>query len=199
MAVNLFAESSVNSADSEQIKIATNKVFGFWIYLMSDCVLFATLFATFAMLNFNHGNHIFDLPMVLIETFCLLTSSFTFGLAMHSMSQEKKIHLIIWLAVTFILGLTFIFLEIHDFFQLIATGKGPNQNAFWSAFFTLVGTHGLHVFFGLLWMAVMIVKIFKKGLSLTNQTRLILLSLFWHFLDIIWICIFTFVYLLGSV
>jgi cytochrome o ubiquinol oxidase subunit III len=191
------------SPDPELIKIAANKVFGFWIYLMSDCVLFATLFATYVMLNAGHSpthaqSSLFNLPVILIETFCLLTSSFTFGLTINALEQENKKTLLMWIFVTFILGLTFVSLEIHDFYHLIITGNSPTQSAFWSSFFTLVGTHGLHVSLGLVWMAVMIVQILRQGIILPTRSRLKLLSLFWHFLDIIWICIFTFVYLLGS-
>ena len=191
------------SIDPELIQIASKKVFGFWIYLMSDCVLFATLFATYFMLNSGHSpthaqSSLFNLPVIMIETFCLLTSSFTFGLTMNALDQENKRALLMWIFITFILGLTFVTFEIHDFYHLIITGNGPDQNAFWSSFFTLVGTHGLHVSLGLIWMAVMIVQILRQGLILPTQSRLIILSLFWHFLDIVWICIFTFVYLMGS-
>lgn len=185
------------------VKMAEDKIFGFWIYLMSDCVLFATLFTTFAILSNGPivnttGTHLFDLPSILIETFCLLTSSFTFGLASFAMHQDNKKLLMIWLAITFILGAGFVGLEISEFHHFILSGKGPDQNAALSAFFTLVGTHGLHVCFGLLWIAVMMIQILKKGLTLATRTQLILLSLFWHFLDIIWIFLFTFVYLMGS-
>lgn len=195
--------NSVVAEDPLLIKIASNKVYGFWIYLMSDCVLFATLFTTHALLGTGSisnqiGSNLFNLHTILIETFCLLTSTFTFGLSIHSMNQENKVQLLTWLMVTFILGASFVGLEINDFYYLIIGGNGPDQNAFLSSFFSLVGTHGLHVFFGLIWISVMVVQVLRKGLTLTTRTRLILLSLFWHFLDIVWICIFTFVYLTGS-
>lgn len=191
------------SDDPHLLEVASHKVYGFWIYLMSDCVLFATLFTTYAVLSPSYlgmlpSPHIFDLHPVLIETFCLLTSTFTFGLAIHVMNEDKKGLLIFWLIVTFLLGFSFVSIEIHEFYQLILIGRGPTQNGFLSAFFSLVGTHGLHVSVGLLWIVVMINQIMRKGLTLSTKTRLILLSLFWHFLDIIWICIFTFVYLMGS-
>lgn len=186
----------------EFVKINSIKIFGFWIYLMSDCVLFAALFTTFAVfspayVSMHNGNNIFNLNNVLIETFLLLISSFTFGLAMCSVNNNKKKSIITWLALTFILGLAFIALEIKEFYSLILDGHGPNQSAFLSSFFSLVGTHGLHVFFGLIWIMFMIAQIIMKGVPI-NKTALTLLGLFWHFLYIIWICIFTFVYLIGS-
>lgn len=177
-------------------------VFGFWIYLMTDCILFATIFATYAVLVDSvaggpSGAQIFELPYVLIETFCLLVSSITYGFAMLAMHRGDKQKLLGWLAVTFLLGLAFIGLEINEFHKLISEGFGPNRSAFLSGFFTLVGTHGLHVICGLLWMAVLMFQVRAKGLTDTNQTRLRCLSLFWHFLDVVWICVFTVVYLMG--
>lgn len=177
-------------------------VFGFWIYLMTDCILFATIFATYAVLVNSvaggpSGAEIFELPYVLVETFCLLLSSITYGFAMLAMHRGDKQKLLSWLAVTFLLGLAFIGLEINEFHQLISEGYGPNRSAFLSGFFTLVGTHGLHVICGLLWMAVLMFQVRAKGLTDTNQTRLRCLSLFWHFLDVVWICVFTVVYLMG--
>src|SRR3990167_6313149 len=150
------------------IKMASNKVFGFWIYLMSDCVLFATLFTTFFVLSPGRalnqmGGNLFDLSNILIETLCLLTSSFTFGLATFAMHQNNKNFLIVSLIITFILGLAFIGLEISEFSYLISSGMGPSHNASLSSFFTLVGTHGLHVCFGLIWIAIMIYQVSKKG------------------------------------
>ncbi|TLX58902.1 cytochrome o ubiquinol oxidase subunit III [Stutzerimonas nosocomialis] len=177
-------------------------VFGFWIYLMTDCILFATLFATYAVLVDSvaggpSGAEIFELPYVLVETFCLLFSSITYGFAMLAMHRGDKQKLLGWLAATFLLGLAFIGLEINEFHKLISEGYGPNRSAFLSGFFTLVGTHGLHVISGLLWMAVLMFQVRARGLTETNQTRLRCLSLFWHFLDVVWICVFTVVYLMG--
>jgi cytochrome o ubiquinol oxidase subunit 3 len=179
------------------------KVFGFWLYLMTDCILFATVFAAYAVLMNSvaggpSGKDIFELPYVLVETFCLLFSSITYGFAMLAMHKGNKSQVIGWLAVTFLLGLAFIVLEINEFHHLIAEGYGPSRSAFLSGFFTLVGTHGLHVTSGLIWMVVLMFQVNKKGLTATNQTRLSCLSLFWHFLDIVWICVFTVVYLLGA-
>ncbi len=181
-----------------------NKLFGFWIYLMSDCILFATLFATFAVLGNAtaggvSGKDIFELPFVFIETMLLLFSSITFGFGMIAMKREDIAGLKRWMMITFILGAGFIGMEIYEFHHLIVHGHGPEKSAFLSAFFTLVGTHGLHVSFGLIWLAVCYWQLSVKGLTDTMQVRFNCLSLFWHFLDVVWICVFTFVYLMGAV
>ncbi|HZT00898.1 MAG TPA: cytochrome o ubiquinol oxidase subunit III [Steroidobacteraceae bacterium] len=175
---------------------------GFWIYLMSDCLLFAGLFATYSVLHARtaggpapHG--LFELPYVLAETTFLLVSSFTCGLAMLAMGRRSRGATLGWLAVTFVLGLTFVAMELHEFAQMIAQGAGPDRSAFLSSFFTLVATHGLHVTCGLLWMAVMMVLVVKKGFTPATESRLSCLSLFWHFLDIIWVGVFSLVYLFG--
>jgi len=178
------------------------KVFGFWIYLMSDCVLFASLFATFAVLVHGTaggpaGKDIFELPFVLVETFCLLFSSITYGFAMLGMSKGNAGAVKGWLFVTFLFGLGFIGMELYEFHHLIAEGFGPDRSGVLSAFFALVATHGLHVTCGLIWIITMIVQINRRGLTAVNQTRLMCLSLFWHFLDVVWICVFTVVYLMG--
>jgi cytochrome o ubiquinol oxidase subunit 3 len=179
-------------------------VFGFWLYLMTDCILFAGIFATYAVLNHATaggptGKELFELPYVLVETFCLLVSSLTYGLAMLAMARGNRNQLLGWLAITFVLGAAFIGMELNEFHNLIVEGATPQRSAFLSAFFTLVGTHGLHVTSGLIWMIVLAVQVMRRGLTPTNQTRLMCLSLFWHFLDIIWIGVFTVVYLLGVV
>ncbi|MGY3096922.1 cytochrome o ubiquinol oxidase subunit 3 [Pantoea agglomerans] len=181
----------------------SNKVFGFWIYLMSDCIIFATLFATYAVMVNNTaggpaGKDIFELPFVLVETALLLLSSITYGMAVISMNKEQKGAVIGWLALTFLFGLGFIGMEIYEFHHLIAEGFGPDRSGFLSGFFTLVGTHGLHVTSGLIWMLVLMFQISKRGLNATNRTRIMCLSLFWHFLDVVWICVFTVVYLMGA-
>ena len=180
-----------------------NTVFGFWVYLMSDCFLFAGLFATYAVLSGSTvdgptGKELFDLKFVLVETFLLLFSSLTFGLAMLSAHKRKLGGLYGWLLVTALFGIGFLCMELYEFQHLIHEGAGPGRSAFLSAFFTLVGTHGLHVTSGLLWMLVLVIQIAKNGLTTRNTTRLACLSLFWHFLDIIWIGVFTVVYLLGA-
>ncbi|SDS06830.1 cytochrome bo3 quinol oxidase subunit 3 [Pseudomonas asplenii] len=178
-------------------------VFGFWLYLMTDCILFASIFAAYAVLVNNvaggpSGHDIFELPYVLGETACLLLSSITYGFAMLALFKGKKSQVLGWLAITFLFGLGFIGMEINEFHKLIEEGYGPNRSGFLSGFFTLVGTHGLHVTSGLIWMAVMMYQVWKKGLTPTNTTRLSCLSLFWHFLDVVWICVFTVVYLMGT-
>jgi len=176
---------------------------GFWIYLMSDCILFASIFAGFAVVRGNlaggpNGRELFELNYVAIETALLLISSLTYGLAMISVGQNQLKAVYGWLALTFLLGLGFIGMEINEFTKLIAEGAGPGRSAFLSGFFTLVGTHGLHVTAGLIWMGVMFAHLARRGLTEINQTRLLLLSLFWHFLDIIWIGVFSIVYLMGA-
>ena len=189
-------------SDSLFQQIASTRLFGFWIYVMSDCILFASLFATYAVLGHNYsggptGQQLFDLTGVMEETACLLISSFTYGLAVLAMYRGARSQVIGWLVVTFLLGASFVGLELHEFHGLILDGNGPQRSAFLSSFFALVGTHGFHVSCGLLWMAVLIVQIARKGLTPNVSTRVMLLSLFWHFLDIVWICLFTLVYLLG--
>lgn len=176
---------------------------GFWIYIMTDCVLFATLFATFAVLRNNtdggaSGHELFSMPFVLLETMILLTSSFICGLAMLAAQANKKRATLALFALTALLGLSFLGLEIHEFSQLAAEGNSWQRSGFLSAFFTLVGTHGLHITVGLLWIGVMLVKVVRQGLTSSHIRRLGLLSMFWHFLDIVWIFIFTFVYLFGA-
>lgn len=177
-------------------------VLGFWIYLMTDCVLFATLFATYAVLHKNtaggpSGADIFDLPFVLTETLLLLTSSFTIGLAYLAALRRKQKQVLVWLAATFALGAAFLGMELYEFNHLIHEGYGWERSGFLSAFFTLVGTHGLHITAGLVWMGVLGVQIARKGMTRSTVRRVTLLSLFWHFLDIVWIFLFSIVYLMG--
>jgi cytochrome o ubiquinol oxidase subunit 3 len=179
----------------------SHSVFGFWLYLMTDCFLFASLFATFAVLGSQFaggptGKDLFDLPGVALETAVLLLSSITYGFAMLGAHKRRSGAVLGWLAVTFVLGAAFLVFELREFAHLIAQGAGPDRSAFLSAFFTLVGTHGLHVTLGLLWMVVLMVQV-ARGPNLTERDirRLTCLSLFWHFLDIVWICVFSFVYL----
>jgi cytochrome o ubiquinol oxidase subunit III len=180
-----------------------NTVFGFWLYLMTDCILFASVFATYAVLFMNtaggvSGKDIFELDFVLVETFALLLSSITYGFAMIAAHKGNKGGTIRWLIATFLLGAVFISMEVYEFHHLIAAGHGPSGSAFLSAFFALVGMHGLHVAAGMLWMIVMILEVNRRGLAPRTMTRLSCLSLFWHFLDIVWICVFTVVYLMGA-
>lgn len=202
MSAEILHHQSAHAAEHEHHDTGGNSVFGFWIYLMSDCILFATLFATYAVLSGSlaggpTGKDIFELPYVLVETFCLLLSSVTYGFAMLAMHKGNQSGVMKWLAVTFLFGAAFIGMEINEFSHLIAEGFGPDRSAFLSGFFALIGTHGLHVFSGLVWMIVLMVQVAQNGLTATNQTRLMCLSLFWHFLDVVWICVFTVVYLMG--
>jgi cytochrome o ubiquinol oxidase subunit 3 len=193
---------AVSSGEFEHPDTIANQAFGFWIYIMSDLVLFAAIFATYAVLGHNYaggptGKDLFHLPYAFGETMLLLFSSATYGMAMLDTHKNKKDLVLRWLFVTFLLGLGFIAMEINEFHHMILDGNGPERSAFLSAFFTLVGTHGTHVFFGLIWMAVMIGQIITKGLTPPVQSRLIRLSIFWHFLDIVWVGVFTIVYLMG--
>ena len=175
---------------------------GFWIYLMSDALIFATLFATYGVLSTSYAGgpgprQIFELPLVALNTAFLLVSSITYGMAMIDMESGRVRATQAWLAVTALFGAAFIGVELYEFGNLIAEGVTPARNAFLSGFFTLVGTHGLHVTFGILWIGVMLVQLSQRGLHEDNQRRLMCLSMFWHLLDVVWIGVFTFVYLLG--
>ena len=177
-------------------------VFGLWIYILTDLMLFGTLFATFSVLRFNVFGHVngasFDLNTVFVETMLLLTSSFTFGMAMIGASRNKMNQLMLWLAITFILGAAFVVSEVRGFIEHY------NENeclidAFLSSYYALVGTHGLHVTFGLGWMIVLVLQFRKYGLDKKRKTKLMQLSIFWHFLDIVWIFVFSIVYLMGRI
>jgi cytochrome o ubiquinol oxidase subunit 3 len=176
---------------------------GFWLYLMTDCLLFASLFATFAVLRNNTAGSvgsadIVDMNYVLLQTLLLLTSSATSGFALITARAKQYTPALIWLLVTIVLGLGFLTLELHEFQTLIDDGHGWQTSAFLSAFFTLVGTHGLHILAGLVWASVLTWVLLFKGITARYLKQLTLFTLFWHFLDIVWICIFTFVYAVGS-
>jgi len=175
---------------------------GFWLYLMSDCLIFACLFAAYGVLGRSYaggptGAEVLELPAVAVNTSLLLLSSITYGFAMLEMQRNRQRGTLIWLAITGLLGAGFIGLELREFAHLIALGDGPQRSAFLSSFFTLVGTHGLHVTFGIIWLVTLMVQIHKKGLISDNKRRLMCLSMFWHFLDVVWIGVFSFVYLMG--
>ena len=178
-------------------------LFGFWLYLMSDCLLFAVLFATYGVLGRNYaagpsGADLFDLKLVAINTSLLLLSSITYGFAMLEMAKARVSSTLGWLAVTGLFGAAFLAIEIYEFAHLIHEGATPQRSAFLSSFFALVGTHGLHVLFGTIWLVTLMIQVRQHGLIADNQRRLMCLSMFWHFLDVVWIGVFTFVYLMGS-
>ncbi|BDH46825.1 cytochrome o ubiquinol oxidase subunit III [Salmonella enterica subsp. enterica serovar Choleraesuis] len=203
MATDTLNHANAHAHDHGHHDAGTNKIFGFWIYLMSDCILFASLFATYVVLSGGTaggptGKDIFELPFVLVETFLLLLSSITYGMAVIAMHKDNGSKVISWLALTFLFGAGFVAMEIYEFHHLIVEGYGPQRSGFLSGFFGLVGTHGLHVTCGLIWMAVMMIQVSRRGLTSTNRTRLMCLSLFWHFLDVVWICVFSVVYLMGA-
>jgi cytochrome o ubiquinol oxidase subunit 3 len=180
----------------------SSTMLGFWIYLMSDCLIFAVLFATFGVLGGSYAagpapKDLFELELVALNTAMLLLSSLTFGFAMLEMMKGNKRGTLAWLAVTGLFGLAFLGIELYEFAHLIHIGATPQRSAFLSSFFTLVGTHGLHVAFGIVWLVTLMVQVGRYGLMEANKRRLMCLSLFWHFLDVIWIGVFTFVYLLG--
>jgi cytochrome o ubiquinol oxidase subunit 3 len=177
--------------------------YGFWIFLLSDIIMFSAFFATYAVLvgataGGPSGRELFNLPNVAVETACLLLSSFTCGLA----SIGARMHRGSWfygaMAATCILGAAFLAIEVHEFAGMIARGAGPTRSAFLSAFFTLVGCHGLHVTAGLLWLLTMVAQVFAKGYRADILRRILCFSLFWHTLDIIWVALFTVVYLMGA-
>jgi cytochrome o ubiquinol oxidase subunit 3 len=196
-------EHEAHAHEHEHHDDGSKTVFGFWIYLMSDCLIFSVLFATFAVLSGAtaggpDAKELFDLKFVFVETMLLLISSFTFGGAMLGMHRGDSKAVIAWLLVTFLFGAGFIGMELYEFNHLIHEGAGPDRSAFLSAFFTLIGTHGLHVSCGLIWILLMVDMVRRYGLTPVVTRRLSCLSLFWHFLDIVWICVFTFVYLFGA-
>ena len=175
---------------------------GFWIYLMSDCLIFACLFAVHAVVGRSYaagpsGADLFDLQLVAINTAMLLLSSITYGFAMIEMQRNRLRPVLMWLVITGIFGAIFIGLELYEFYHLIHQGAVPQRSAFLSSFFTLVGTHGLHVTFGIIWLITLMVQLKKHGLNRENKRRVMCLSMFWHFLDVVWIGVFTFVYLMG--
>lgn len=175
---------------------------GFWIYLMSDCFIFASLFACYAVLGTNYAGgptaaEVLDLPGLAVNTALLLVSSVTFGFAMLEMARKNQRGTMAWLAVSGVLAACFVGMELHEFATMIAAGAGPDRSAFLSSFFTLVGTHGLHVSVGILWLIVLMVQLGKFGLTEANIRRLRCLSMFWHFLDLVWVGVFSYVYLAG--
>lgn len=178
------------------------KTFGFWIFLITDCILFGTLFATYIVLRANTAggptpHELFSMPGIIAETFILLTSSFTSGLAVLCMHKGNRNGLIGWLIVTALLGASFITLEVMEFIHMVHEGATISTSAFLSGFFTLVGTHGLHVSIGLIWMIGLMLQLAKRGITPVTKRKVEVISLYWHFLDVVWIFVFTVVYLMG--
>ena len=193
-----WAEHAARDIVSKRIIVG----FGFWIFLLSDIVMFSAFFATYAVLTEAtaggpSGRDVFHLPVVAVETAFLLLSSFTCGIASIGARARNNPMFYISMAITAAFGAGFLFLEIHEFAGMIAIGAGPTRSAFLSAFFTLVGCHGLHVTLGLLWLLTMMAQVFAKGYRADILRRMLCFSLFWHTLDIIWVAIFTVVYLMG--
>ena len=179
-------------------------IFGFWIYIMSDCILFASLFAGFLVLHNNVWSgpsikEITHLPYILVETMALLASSFTYGMAILGLYRNSKTQVLFWLVITFLFGITFVAMEVNEFVHLYLEGHSWQTSAALSSFFSLVATHGLHVSFGLLWMVILIIQLSTFGIDSNMKRRLSYLGLFWAFLDIVWIFVFTIVYLMGSI
>ena len=176
---------------------------GFWLYLMSDCLVFACLFAAYGVFGHSYaggptGAELFDLRLVALNTSLLLLSSITYGFAVLEMKRKRQSATLVWLAITGLLGAGFVSIELHEFAHMIGEGAGPQRSAFLSSFFTLVSTHGLHVSFGIVWLLTLMVQVMRHGLVPPIRRRLMCLSMFWHFLDVVWIGVFTFVYLMGA-
>jgi cytochrome o ubiquinol oxidase subunit 3 len=177
--------------------------YGFWIFILSDMVMFSCFFAAYAVLSGQtaggpHGGELFNLKNVAVETGCLLLSSFTCGMASIAADLRNRFWFLVSMAVTCALGLAFLWIEFHEFADLVARGAGPSRSAFLSSFFTLVGCHGLHVSAGILWLLTMMAQVVAKGFRADIQRRILCFALFWHALDIIWVAVFSVVYLLGS-
>jgi cytochrome o ubiquinol oxidase subunit III len=175
--------------------------YGFWIFILSDMVMFSALFAAHAVLSGNTaggpGPELFNLRNVFIETMCLLFSSYTCGLGALSAERRQPGRFLIFAALTFVLGAAFLFIEVSEFAGMVSKGAGPSRSASLSAFFTLVGTHGAHVTIGLVWLVYLVAQVVAKGLRAAVLRRLLCFSLFWHALDIVWVGVFTLVYLMG--
>jgi cytochrome o ubiquinol oxidase subunit 3 len=181
----------------------SSTLLGFWIYLMSDCLIFAVLFAVYGVVGRNYaggptGGDLFDLPTVALNTGFLLMSSITYGMGLVAAQDHRVRQTLAWLGLTGLFGCAFLGLELKEFAHLIGEGAGPQRSAFLSSFFALVGTHGLHVLCGAIWLGTLMVQVARRGLTPTSSRRLMCLSMFWHFLDVIWVGVFSFVYLLGA-
>jgi cytochrome o ubiquinol oxidase subunit 3 len=201
-------QDTVPAAGSERFLVRgghhpeNGTLLGFWLYLMSDCLLFACLFACYGVLGRSYaggptGAELFELPVVALNTALLLLSSITYGFAVIAMQRGGTVATLAWLLLTGALGAGFLGIELSEFAHLVAEGAGPQRSAFLTSFFALVGTHGLHVSFGIVWLLTLVTQVARHGLTAANRRRLMCLSMFWHFLDVVWIGVFTFVYLMG--
>ncbi|MDW3687160.1 cytochrome o ubiquinol oxidase subunit III [Cupriavidus sp. CV2] len=195
-------QSELRFYATSEVHAQNGTLLGFWLYLMSDCLVFASLFAVYGVVGRRYaggptGAELFELPLVALNTTMLLLSSITYGFAVLEMQKAQVRTTLIWLGITGLLGAGFISLELYEFAHLVHDGAGPQRSAFLSSFFTLVGTHGLHVTVGIVWLITLMVQVGQHGLIPANKRRLMCLSMFWHFLDVVWIGVFTFVYLMG--
>ena len=184
--------------------VSSKVIFGFWIFILSDCILFSALFAVYVVLRNNTFggisiNQIASLPYVLLTGLFLLTANFTYGLSSMGFHANSKAHTILWLVITFLLGLAFIMMEQHEFAYLINSGSNWQKSAFLSAFFALLGFHWFHMLAALLWMVIFIIQFISQGFTTTMKIRLTCLGMFLHFLNIVWVFIFTVVYLMGAI
>ena len=202
VAIDSVPQSAPSASEAGPAPKRIVVAYGFWIFLLSDIIMFAALFASYAVLVHSTaggptGAQLFNQVTVAIETACLLVSSYTCGLMSLAINSRRYLRTYLWALITFALGAAFLTLEIREFASMIAIGATPQRSAFLSAFFTLVGCHGLHVTLGLIWMAVMMVQVGVMGFDATVQRRLLCFSLFWHALDIVWVGLFTVIYLMG--
>lgn len=201
MSQDISTHTPEHGHDHGHVDLEGLKVLGFWIFLVTDCLLFATFFSAYAVLH-DHTNggftsREFDVPGFVLETFILLISSFTSGIAVLAMHRGKKKALIGWLLVTALLGAVFVGLELNEFTGMVREGASISRSAFLTSFFSLVGTHGAHVSFGILWMIGLMIQLSRRGITPVTKRKITIISLYWHFLDAVWIFIFTVVYLMG--
>ncbi|WP_441636427.1 cytochrome o ubiquinol oxidase subunit III [Cupriavidus sp. YAF13] len=199
---DITRQSELRFYATSEVHAQNGTLLGFWLYLMSDCLIFASLFAVYGVVGRRYaggptGAELFELPLVALNTTMLLLSSITYGFAVLEMQKAQVRTTLIWLGITGLLGAAFISLELYEFAHFVHDGAGPQRSAFLSSFFTLVGTHGLHVTVGIVWLITLMVQVGQHGLIPENKRRLMCLSMFWHFLDVVWIGVFTFVYLMG--
>jgi cytochrome aa3-600 menaquinol oxidase subunit 3 len=194
--------ANVNTALPLEYQTEQNRmnILGFWIFLGAEIILFGTLFATFSVLNARYAggptpHELFEIKGVMIETILLLTSSFTMGLAIYEMRRNNRNGLILWFVITLLLGAGFVFFEVTEFINYVHEGATMQTSAFLSSFFVLLGTHGLHVSMGIGWATMVIIQILQRGLTPVTARKTFIIGLYWHFLDVVWIFIFTFVYL----